>query len=58
MFFGPVTEKWQNLTDANLRETAVGVMLVAMLLLFGLYPQLMVGSIDVSAIPLLANVGG
>ncbi len=58
MFFGPVTEKWRNLTDANLRETAVGVMLVAMLLLFGLYPQLMVGSIDVSAIPLLANVGG
>ena len=58
MFFGPVSEKWRGLSDANRLETAVGVALVGLLVLFGLYPQLMVGSIDVSAIPLLASLGG
>ena len=58
MFFGPVSEKWRNLTDANGLETSVGVILVGFLLLFGVLPQLIVGSIDVSAIPLLARLGG
>ena len=58
MFFGPVMEKWQGLPDANRLETAVGVMLVGLLVLFGVYPQLIVGTIDVSAIPLLASLGG
>ena len=57
MFFGPVTEKWQGLPDATRLETAVGVMLVGLLVLFGVYPQLIVGTIDVSAIPLLASLG-
>lgn len=58
MFFGPVSPQWKDLSDANRLETTAGVFLVGLLVLFGIYPQLMVGMIDVSAISLMSRVGG
>jgi NADH-quinone oxidoreductase subunit M len=58
MFFGPVSPQWKDLSDANRLETTAGVFLVGLLVLFGIYPQLMVGMIDVSAISLMSHVGG
>ena len=54
MFFGPLNERWRDLKDMNRLETAAGVCLVALLVLFGVYPPLLVGQIDVSVAPLIA----
>ncbi len=56
VFFGPLNERWRNISDASRLETVAGVCLVGFLVLFGLFPPLIVGQIDISVAPIIANV--
>jgi NADH:ubiquinone oxidoreductase subunit 4 (subunit M) len=38
-YFGPVNEKWADLKEMRIGEQAAGVLLVAMILFMGLWPD-------------------
>ena len=57
VFFGPISDRWEGLTDATKLEAAVGAALVAILLLWGLYPFRIVEIIDSGVQPLLRGMG-
>jgi NADH-quinone oxidoreductase subunit M len=48
---------FQNLPDAQGTEWVALVFLVAVLILFGVVPQLIVGPIDTATVPLLVRLG-
>ncbi len=56
VFFGPLNERWRDISDASRLETIAGVCLVGFLVLFGIYPPLMVGQIDSAVTPLIASL--
>jgi len=63
-FFGPRNPKWDHLEDAKGIELVPVVILIATLLLFGLFPQPLIGMINTGVVPLVekinaaAQVGG
>ena len=57
VFFGPISDRWADLEDAKPLEAAVGAALVAVLLLWGLYPFRIVEIIDSGVKPLLEGMG-
>ena len=57
VFFGPISDRWADLEDAKPLEMAVGAALVAVLLLWGLYPFRIVEIIDSGVQPLLEGMG-
>ncbi|HJX08154.1 MAG TPA: NADH-quinone oxidoreductase subunit M, partial [Actinomycetota bacterium] len=44
--YGPIREEHRSLPDVSLREVVVIVPVLALLLLFGIYPKLLTTSID------------
>jgi NADH-quinone oxidoreductase subunit M len=59
IFFGPKSEDphFQNLPDAQGTEWVALVFLVSILVLFGVFPSLMVGPIDKATVPLVVQMG-
>lgn len=59
IFFGPKSEDphFQNLPDAQGTEWVALVFLVSILVLFGVFPSLMVSPIDTATVSLLARMG-
>src|SRR6187551_2100647 len=60
IFWGPKSTDphFQNLPDAQGTEWVALVFLVAVLILFGVFPSLAIAPIDVSTVPLLMRLGG
>lgn len=58
LFFGPITEQWEHLKDANRTETFAGAILVALIIAVGVYPAWLVDRIQSSVEPLLRQVIG
>ena len=58
LFFGPIDERWDHLSDANRTETLGGAILVAWIVIVGVYPALLVDRIQSSVEPLLRQVIG
>lgn len=56
VFFGPLDERWNNLTDLNRTEFLSSSILVIFLLLVGLYPKPWMDMIDSGLIPILEGV--
>jgi NADH-quinone oxidoreductase subunit M len=54
--YGPVREEHRHLPDLSVREVAVLAPVLALLLLFGVYPKLLTRSIDPSACAAVAQV--
>ncbi|HHT01971.1 MAG TPA: NADH-quinone oxidoreductase subunit M [Firmicutes bacterium] len=57
VFFGPRNKKWDHLPDAQGIEMVPIVMLVAVLVFFGVFPDLLTGMIDSSVTALLNGSG-
>ena len=57
VFFGPIDDRWKDLTDATKLETGVAVMLTGFLLLWGLYPFRIVEIIDSGVVPIMERFG-
>jgi len=59
IFFGPKSEDphFQNLPDAQGTEWVALVFLVCILVLFGVFPMIMVGPIDTATVALLNHMG-
>ena len=56
VFFGPLDNRWTNLTDLNRTEFVSSSILVAFLLIVGLYPKPWMDMIDSGLIPILEGV--
>ncbi len=56
VFFGPRNPKWDHLTDAKGIEMVPIVILVGVLLLFGIFPSLLIDTINVGIEPLVAKI--
>ena len=56
VFFGPLDTRWTNLTDLNRTEFVSSSILVAFLLIVGLYPKPWMDMIDSGLIPILEGV--
>jgi len=55
-FFGPRKEEWDHLQDARGIEMVPIVILVGVLILFGIFPSLLVDIINTGIEPLLAKI--
>ncbi len=58
VFFGPLGERWEGLTDASRRDAVAAGMLVFFLALWGLYPWYIMRVIDSGVRPLMEVLGG
>ena len=58
VFFGPLGERWEGLTDASRREGVAAGLLVFFLVLWGLYPWYIMRVIDSGVRPLMEVLGG
>ena len=58
VFFGPLDERWQGLPDATRLEGVSAAVLVAFLVIVGLYPRPWMDMIDSGVAPILARVAG
>lgn len=56
VFFGPRNPKWDHLTDAKGVEMVPIVILVGVLVLFGIFPSLLIDTINVGVGPLVAKI--
>jgi NADH-quinone oxidoreductase subunit M len=56
MAYGPVREEHRLLPDLQLRETVVLAPVLALLLVFGVYPKLLTDSIDPAAVRVIERV--
>ena len=56
VFFGPLSDRWGDLSDASRLETAASLLLVGFLVLWGLYPWYIIEVIDSSVGPLLEGI--
>jgi NADH-quinone oxidoreductase subunit M len=56
MAYGPVREEHRHLPDVSLREVAVLVPVLSLLLVFGVYPKLLTDRIDPSTQAVIAHV--
>lgn len=58
VFFGPLAERWQTLTDINPIETATVAILMVLVFVLGLYPALLVDYINPATVQLLSQTPG
>jgi len=61
VFFGPISERWQGLSDINQTELMTVSILLVLVFALGIYPALLVDYIDPAAVHLLSwlpKVGG
>ena len=56
VFFGPRNSRWDHLTDAHGVEMVPIVVLCGVLVLFGIFPSLLVDPINVGVGPLVAKI--
>ena len=56
-FFGPLDPRWANLRDLLPTEWAAGILLVATLVIVGVYPAPLLDMINASAAPVIARAG-
>ena len=57
VFFGPISERWQGLTDISRTETASALLLVAFIVVIGVWPFPWIDLIDPSIGSLLGRMG-
>jgi len=57
VFFGPVSERWQGLTDASRVELAAGGLLIAFIVAIGIWPFPWIELIDSDVTALLGRIG-
>ena len=57
VFFGPVSDRWQGLTDASRVELAAGGLLIVFIVAIGIWPFPWIELIDGSVTALLGRIG-
>lgn len=57
VFFGPMSEKWANLTDANNRELFYLITLLILVLIIGIYPSVIMDIINPATMNLMNILG-
>lgn len=57
VFFGPINEKWENLTDISRVEVAAGALLIFFIVIIGVWPFPWIDLIDGSVSLILGRIG-
>ena len=57
-FFGPINPRWAHLRDLLPVEWVAGILLIATLVIVGVYPSPFLDMINASAAPVIERVGG
>lgn len=58
VFFGPMSERWQDLQDINKIELLTVVVLMVLVIALGVYPALLVDYINPASVQLLSGLAG
>jgi NADH-quinone oxidoreductase subunit M len=56
VFNGPLNEKWSKLPDLTLKERAMVVPAIGLMFLLGLWPQMLLGSINATVVQMVQNL--